>query len=58
MEPDVADEPGMPGWAKIFGIVFAVLAVLLVAMLLTGHGPGRHMHGGLGQRAQATVAAP
>jgi hypothetical protein len=38
-----------PRWAKVFGIVFIVVVLLLVIMLLTGHGPGRHMHsGGLG----------
>lgn len=58
MKPDAADKPGMPGWVKIFGIVAAVLAVLLAVMLLTGHGPGGHMHGGLGQRAHTPVAAP
>jgi hypothetical protein len=33
---------------KVFGVIGIVLVLLLVIMLLTGHGPGRHMHGGLG----------
>ena len=38
-----------PRWVKVFGIVFIVAVLLLVIMLLAGHGPGRHMHfGGLG----------
>lgn len=37
--------PGTPRWVKAFGIVAVVLVLLLVAMLLTGHGPGRHMDG-------------
>jgi hypothetical protein len=35
---------------KVFGLMGLVLVVLIVIMLLTGHGPGRHMHGGLGGR--------
>jgi hypothetical protein len=37
-----------------FGIVGVVLVVLVVVMLLTGHGPGRHMHGALGAQAMST----
>jgi hypothetical protein len=39
----------MPRWVKVFAIVAAIVAVLIAVMLLTGHGPGRHMHGGLGR---------
>ena len=39
---------GTPRWVKIFGTVGVVLVLLIIVMLLTGHGPGRHMHGGLG----------
>jgi hypothetical protein len=39
---------GVPGWVKGFMVVGVVLLLLLVIMLLTGHGPGRHMQG-LGQ---------
>jgi hypothetical protein len=41
------DYPGMPRWAKISGIVVAVL-ILLAAIIVVfdiggPHGPGRHM---------------
>ena len=39
---------GMPQWVKVFAVVAAIFVVLLVVMLLTGHGPGQHRHGGLG----------
>lgn len=38
--------PGLPRWLKVFGIVAAVLVLLIVTILLLGvgggHGPGRH----------------
>ena len=38
---------GAPRWAKIFGSVLIVLALVFVILQLTGvagrHGPGRHM---------------
>lgn len=39
------EEPtsGLPGWVKGFAVAGVVLVVLLILMLLTGHGPGRHM---------------
>jgi hypothetical protein len=47
-----------PRWVKVFGVI-AVLVVLLIAvMLLTGHGPGRHMQHGLGELRTSTAAAP
>ncbi len=40
---------GIPRWAKIVGIVVAVVALLVIIMMLIGgpggHGPGRHMGG-------------
>ncbi len=39
---------GTPRWVKVLGIIGALLVLLIIVMLLTGHGPGRHMHGGLG----------
>lgn len=35
--------PGMPRWVKGFAVAGVVLVLLLVIMLLTGHGPGRHL---------------
>gem|GEM_PF-2594490 len=40
-----SDEPAMPGWVKGFAVAGIILAVLIVVMLLAGHGPGRHLHG-------------
>ena len=34
--------PGTPRWVKVFGIIAIVVVLLVVFMLLTGHGPGRH----------------
>ncbi|HLM22692.1 MAG TPA: hypothetical protein VK390_14355 [Propionibacteriaceae bacterium] len=34
--------PGTPRWVKVFGIIAIVVILLVVIMLLTGHGPGRH----------------
>jgi hypothetical protein len=61
MEPD-ADRPGArvpeargasrwaqtPRWVRVFAVVGAVVVLAVVVMLLTGHGPGRHMNHGLG----------
>lgn len=33
---------GAPRWVKVFGIAGVVLVLLLVIMLLGGHGPGMH----------------
>jgi hypothetical protein len=38
--------PGTPRWVKVFAIVGAVVVLLIVILLLTGHGPSQHMHGG------------
>jgi hypothetical protein len=52
-EHDASASAGIPRWVKIFGIITAILAVLLVVMLLSGHGPGMHMKGSL--RAPAST---
>lgn len=41
-DPGTREPTGMPRWVKVFGLVTAVVAVLVVVMLLIGHGPGRH----------------
>lgn len=46
--PRDASGSGMPRWVKGFAIAAAVLVLLIIIMLLTGHGPGRHLSG-LGQ---------
>lgn len=49
--PDKGNDPatgphrgptGRPRWVKVFGIVAAVVLLLLVVMILAGHGPGNH----------------
>lgn len=34
--------PGAPRWVQIFAIAAAILVALVVVLLLSGHGPGRH----------------
>ena len=46
MEPDQGSTTATPRWVKVFGIVAIVLALLFAILLLTGHGPGRHMSPG------------
>jgi hypothetical protein len=52
----VESTTGTPRWVKVFGIVGLVLLLLIVVLLLTGHGPSRHLHGGLG--AQVATVPP
>jgi hypothetical protein len=48
-ETHVADRPSdhddndTPRWVKVFGIIGGVVVLLVVFMLFTGHGPGRHI---------------
>ena len=35
-------QAGVPRWVKVFAVAGAVIVVLIVALLLSGHGPGRH----------------
>jgi len=56
--PDTSDDTGMgsavgpapstPRWVKVFGIIALVVVLLVAIMLISGHGPGRHMHGAMG----------
>jgi hypothetical protein len=36
---------GVPRWVKVSGIVGVAVAVLIVVLLLAGHGPARHRAG-------------
>jgi len=38
--------PGTPRWVKATGIVVILLILLVAIMLLSGHGPGRHISPG------------
>jgi hypothetical protein len=44
--PGAGSAAGTPRWVKVFGSIGLVLALLLAIMLLTGHGPGRHLSSG------------
>jgi hypothetical protein len=51
LSPDTPDEPGMPRWVKLSGIIVIGLVLLVVILNVTGvapggHGPGRHLPGG------------
>jgi hypothetical protein len=39
---------GTPRWVKVFGTAGVVVVLLFVVLLIGGHGPGRHLHSGLG----------
>jgi hypothetical protein len=53
-----AVEPsGAPRWVKVFAVLGVVVVALIVVMLLTGHGPGRHMRHGLGAQTGMSVGA-
>lgn len=60
--PGGGSTPGTPRWVKVFGIVAAVLVVLVVLMLTgvlgKGHGPGRHMGAAAGDTSSGGPASP
>lgn len=44
MSPDRGPVPSTPRWVKVAGIVALVVVLVVALMLVSGHGPGRHMH--------------
>jgi hypothetical protein len=47
-----AESPtGTPRWVKVFATVGVVLVLLVVVLLLAGHGPKRHLGNGPGGHA-------
>src|SRR3712207_6106088 len=38
-----ADRPAVPGWVRMAGVVVVLLLIAVAVLLLTGHGPGRHL---------------
>ena len=34
---------GTPRWVKVSGVIALVIVVLLVVLLLSGHGPAQHL---------------
>lgn len=58
---DTAARAGTPRWVKVFVVIGAVLAVLLVVGLVFGkgeHGPGRHGGGGDGRETPTSHGPP
>ena len=41
--PDPASPPPLPRWVKVFGVIFILLIVLVVAVHLAGINFGGHM---------------
>jgi hypothetical protein len=37
-------QPGVPRWVMAFAAIGIVLVMMVVIMLLTGHGPSQHLH--------------
>lgn len=56
VESRQTSRPPTPSWVKLFGISAAVVLVLLVVLLLAGHGPGRHAAGACWDHSGATQA--
>jgi len=55
-------KPPVPGWVKgfvVIGILFAVLVILMLTGVLgKGHGPSRHLGGGMANQAATDVGGP
>jgi len=51
-DPPRTPPPPPPGWVRTLGIVaaLAIVAIVVVAILADGHGPGRHLPGDDGER--------
>ena len=50
---DTAPATGAPRWVKVSGIIGILVVLMIVVMLLTGHGPQRHLHAGPGRHGPA-----
>ena len=46
MAEDSGDNTSTPRWVKVFGVIAIIVVLLFVILLLTGHGPGRHLPSG------------
>jgi hypothetical protein len=51
-------QTGAPRWVKVSAIAGGVVALLFVVMLVSGHGPGRHLQGMAAMPVPAAIAAP
>jgi hypothetical protein len=52
------EQTGAPRWVKVSAIAGGVVALLFVVMLVSGHGPGRHLQGMAAMPVPAAIAAP
>ncbi len=54
----VGGPPGMPRWLKVFGIIAAILLLLLLVSMMAGmkHGPGMHSRSALSELDQRAVS--
>lgn len=43
MPPDRTTPPRMPRWVRVFGIILFLLAIVVIAMHLTGNNLGGHI---------------
>jgi hypothetical protein len=50
---DTALSPGAPRWVKVSGVIGILVVLMIVVMLLTGHGPQSHLHAGPGRHGPA-----
>ena len=46
-----------PRWVKVALVIGIAVALLIIVMLISGHGPGRHMgtHGGAGLPPSSSI---
>ena len=54
----IQNQPGLPRWVKMSAIVGGSAALLIVVMLASGHGPGRHFQGPGAMSMPAPAEAP
>lgn len=50
MGPGKGSPVRTPRWVKLLAIIGAVLALLVVILMFSGHGPGRHVSQGIDGR--------
>lgn len=58
--PPTAERPGAPRWVKVFVVVAAVVALVLIALMLVSggtHGPGRHLSGQNSSHASISIGS-
>jgi hypothetical protein len=46
-----------PRWVKVFGLIGVAVVLLIIILLLTGHGPSRHLHSAPGSPSPVKFVA-